>query len=95
MASLSREAAGLIALTLVNRDQRCQRRTSDTAARRPSNHPLYSTCQAHGCRGFCNLRVSKVNSEIVLDPHVDGSCVISLDREGAAVLRDLLTEWLG
>ncbi|MGH4007735.1 MAG: recombinase family protein [Pseudonocardiaceae bacterium] len=28
-----------------------------------------TTCQIHGARGFCNLRVSKVNGEIVLNPH--------------------------
>lgn len=53
------------------------------------------TCQVHGCRGFCNLRVSKVNGEIVLNPHVDGSCVLSLDEAAATQLFDLLGEWLG
>jgi hypothetical protein len=57
---------------------------------------ISATCQTHqGCRGFCNLRVSKINGDITLDPHVDGSCVITLDEEAALALRDLLTEWLG
>ncbi len=55
-----------------------------------------ATCQTHhGCRGFCNLRMSKINGEIVLDPHVDGGCVIALDENGALAMRDTLTEWLG
>jgi hypothetical protein len=33
--------------------------------------------------------------EIVLDPHAVGSCVTSLDRNGATTLRDTLTNWLG
>jgi hypothetical protein len=53
------------------------------------------TCQIHGARGFCNLRVSKVNGEIVLDPHVAGSCVLSLDEAAATQLFDILGEWLG
>ncbi len=53
------------------------------------------TCQIHGSQGFCNLRVSKVDGEIVLDPHVDGSCVLRLDEAAAAQLFDMLGEWLG
>jgi hypothetical protein len=52
------------------------------------------TCQIHGSRGFCNLRVSKVNGEIVLNPHVDGSCVLSFDEVAATQLFDILGEWL-
>lgn len=55
-----------------------------------------ATCQTHhGCKGFCNLRLTKVNGEIVLDPHVAGCCVISLDEVEARAVRDTLTEWLG
>jgi hypothetical protein len=54
-----------------------------------------TTCQIHGCRGFCNLRVSKTDSEIVLNPHVDGSCVLRLDRTAANQLFAALKEWLG
>jgi hypothetical protein len=39
--------------------------------------------------------VSKRDGAIVLDPHVDGSCVIYLDQDGAIQLCDTLTEWLG
>lgn len=53
-----------------------------------------ATCRTHrGCKGFCNLRLAKVNGEIVLDPHVAGCCVISLDETEARTVRDTLTEW--
>jgi hypothetical protein len=43
-----------------------------------------ATCGLHrGPIGFTNLMVSKRDGTIVLDPHVDGSCVIYLDEEGA------------
>jgi hypothetical protein len=54
-----------------------------------------TTCQIHGCQGFCNLRVSKIGGEIVLNPHVDGSCVLRLDHTAASQLFDILGEWLG
>jgi hypothetical protein len=55
-----------------------------------------ATCALHrGPVGFANLMVSVSNGKVVLDPHVTGSCVITLDEAGACVLRDLLTEWLG
>jgi hypothetical protein len=54
------------------------------------------TCALHrGPEGFANLMVSVDNGTIVLDPHVTGSCVITMDEAAACVLRDLLTEWLG
>jgi hypothetical protein len=53
------------------------------------------TCQIHGCRGFCNLRVSKIDGEIVLNPHVDGSCVLRFDEMAATQLFEVLGEWLG
>ncbi|HEX5347284.1 MAG TPA: hypothetical protein VFW64_09350 [Pseudonocardiaceae bacterium] len=67
------------------------------------NHPtgkndrtVPATCQTHrGCRGFCNLRMTKVNGEIVLDPHVAGCCVISFDENQATTVRDILTECFG
>jgi hypothetical protein len=56
-----------------------------------------ATCQLH--RGpiiSANLMVNKCgNGLIVFDPHVTGSCMISLDEEGAKTVRDLLTQWLG
>jgi hypothetical protein len=55
-----------------------------------------ATCQQHrSSRGFTNLLVTTRGGEIVLDPHVVGSCVISFDENGATTLRDTLTEWLG
>jgi hypothetical protein len=55
-----------------------------------------ATCQLHrGSRGFTNLLVTTRGREIVLDPHAVGSCVISLDENGATTLRDTLTQWLG
>ncbi len=54
------------------------------------------TCQTHGgARGFCNLRIRKADGDIVLDPHVTGSCVIVLDETAATALFDLLEEWIG
>jgi hypothetical protein len=53
------------------------------------------TCQIHGCRGFCNLRVSKIDDEIVLNPHVDGSCILRFDETAASQLFEVLGEWLG
>ncbi|MGH3839066.1 MAG: hypothetical protein ACRDSF_25725 [Pseudonocardiaceae bacterium] len=54
-------------------------------------------CTAHSSgKGFCNLRVTRRDSgEIVLDPHVAGSCVIVLDETAATALFDLLGAWLG
>lgn len=45
--------------------------------------------------GFANLLVSKCDGQIELNPHADGSCVITLDEDGARVLFDALREWLG
>jgi hypothetical protein len=54
-----------------------------------------ATCQLErGPVGHGNLMVSKRDGTIVLDPQVTGSCVISLDEEGATTLCDLLTVWL-
>jgi hypothetical protein len=61
-----------------------------------ANHrTIPPTCQIHGARGFCNLRVTKINGEIVLNPRVDGSCVLRLDEAAATQLFDILGEWLG
>jgi hypothetical protein len=68
-------------------------RADHPAGRRRKTIP--ATCQLHrGPMGFTNLMVSKHNGSIVLDPHVTGSCVISLDEDEAIALRNLLTEWL-
>lgn len=62
--------------------------------RRTDDRTIASTCEIHGARGFCNLRVTKVGGGIVLDPHVAGSCVIAVDESGTVALRDLLVEWV-
>jgi hypothetical protein len=55
-----------------------------------------ATCELHrGAKGYTNLMVSKRGGTIVLDPHVTGSCVISLEEPSSTALRDMLTEWLG
>jgi hypothetical protein len=55
-----------------------------------------ATCERHrGSIGFTNLLVSMREGNIVLDPHVDGSCVIYLDQDAATELCTTLTEWLG
>jgi hypothetical protein len=53
------------------------------------------TCRTHGATGFCNLRLTKVDGDIVLDPHAAGSCVITFDEDAATALFDVLGEWLG
>jgi hypothetical protein len=71
----------------------------DNRADHPSSgrrRVIPATCELHrGAVGFTNLLVTKRDGTIVLDPHVDGSCVIRLDEDGARALRDTLTEWLG
>jgi hypothetical protein len=63
--------------------------------RGPHRRTIPSTCKTHGgCRGFCNLRLTKVGDSIVLDPHVADCCVIELDKDQATAVRDTLTEWL-
>jgi hypothetical protein len=65
----------------------------------PSNdrrRVIPATCELHGgAVGYTNLMVSKSAGVIVLDPHVTGACVISLDENAATALRDTLTKWLG
>lgn len=55
---------------------------------------ISTTCQTHGSKRCCNLRVTKIDGEIVLNPHVDGSCVLRLDKGVATQRFDLLREWL-
>lgn len=57
---------------------------------------LAVSCQLHGgAKGFSNLRVTKADGDIVLDPHFTGACVIVLDEAAATALFDALGEWLG
>ncbi|MBV8542455.1 MAG: hypothetical protein JO268_18310 [Pseudonocardiales bacterium] len=53
-----------------------------------------ATCTIHGgTPGFTNLAVSRHRGGIMIDPHVTGSCVLTLDGNGATALRDMLTAW--
>jgi hypothetical protein len=59
------------------------------------------TCRIHGARGFCNLRITRVDDgdmelHVELHPH-DGTdaCVSVLDETAANALFDVLGEWLG
>jgi hypothetical protein len=65
------------------------------AARGSNSRAIAVTCTQHGAAGFTNLMVSKRDGVIVLDPHVAGSGVITLDETAATALFDLLGEWLG
>ena len=38
------------------------------APRGGTDRTIVATCQNHGSRGFCNLRLTKVDGEIVLNP---------------------------
>lgn len=42
------------------------------------NRTILTTCQTHGSKGYCNLRVTKIDGEIVLNPPGDGSIVLKL-----------------
>ncbi|MGH3698401.1 MAG: hypothetical protein ACRDRU_11275 [Pseudonocardiaceae bacterium] len=54
-----------------------------------------TTCSVQGvARGYTNLAVLQIGSEIVLDPHVTGGCVIVLDETAANALFKVLREWL-
>ena len=60
-----------------------------------SRKAIPATCALHrGAAGFTNLMVKMSDRMIVLDPHVDGCCVITLNEAAARVLYDVLTEWL-
>lgn len=63
---------------------------------RATRKVIHASCSMHqGAMGFVNLVVSKRNGEIQLDPHVDGSCLLTLSEDEACALRDVLIEWLG
>jgi hypothetical protein len=68
-------------------------------ANRPSTglrKAIPATCALHrGPIGFANLMMVKKGNSVVLDPHVTGECLITIDEESAKMLRDILTEWLG
>jgi hypothetical protein len=61
-----------------------------------THRTIPTTCKTHrGCTGFCNLRVTRIEGGIELDPHVTGACVIALDQDATTALFDLLGQWLG
>jgi hypothetical protein len=61
-----------------------------------THRTIPTTCKTHrGCTGFCNLRVTRIEEGIELDPHVTGACVIALGQTAVTALFDLLGQWLG
>ncbi len=66
---------------------------------RPSNRfrkGIPATCGLHrGPMGFTNFMINKQGESLVLDPHVTGECLITLNEDSAKVLLDILVEWLG
>jgi hypothetical protein len=69
--------------------------TSEGQSASESRKTIPATCALHrGAAGFTNLLVKMSDRMIVLDPHVDGCCVITLNEAAARTLYDVLTEWL-
>lgn len=61
-----------------------------------SRRVIHISCTTHGgSRGFVNLVMRKLDGEIELDPHVDGSCVLRFDEDAATAVCDQITDWLG
>jgi hypothetical protein len=55
---------------------------------------LPASCELeHGPEEPTNLVVSTRAGMVKLDPQIAGSCVITLQEEGACALRDKLSEW--
>ena len=72
--------------------------TNDGTAAKPvrTRKVIHATCTQHGgARGFTNVVLTRRGSEIELDPHATGSCVITFDEDAASAVRDTITEWLG
>jgi hypothetical protein len=65
------------------------------APRGSKNRTIPVTCRIHGSKGFCNLRMTKVDGEIVLDPHVANACVLVFDDEAASAVFEFFREALG
>ena len=69
--------------------------TSEGQSASESRKTIPATCALHrGAAGFTNLLVKLSDRMIVLDPHVDGCCVITLNEAAARALYDVLREWL-
>ncbi|MGH4026388.1 MAG: hypothetical protein ACRDRV_17575 [Pseudonocardiaceae bacterium] len=61
----------------------------------PHRRVLAATCRVHsGAAGFTNLLVTRERGRVVLEPHLDGSCVIWIEDTVARRLSDILLEWL-
>jgi hypothetical protein len=66
----------------------------------PSNgnrRVISASCSCRGvARGFANLVVRKLPSgDIELDPHVTGTCVLTIDETSSRILHKTLGDWLG
>ncbi|MGH3772753.1 MAG: hypothetical protein ACRDRW_15400 [Pseudonocardiaceae bacterium] len=56
---------------------------------------IHTTCAPHrGPVGFTTLALSKRDGQIELDPHTAGARKVTLNEDGARVLRGALTVWL-
>lgn len=71
--------------------------SSDKPVRRaPNRRVIDVSCSTHGGpRGFTPLVCTKVDGDILIDPHAMNLCVIVLNEKAASALFDLLAEWLG
>ncbi len=58
---------------------------------------IHASCSCAGvARGFANLVVRKLpNGHIELDPHVTGTCVLTIDEDSSRALHEALGDWLG
>lgn len=55
---------------------------------------ISATCGVHDAE--CELVVNRIGSRLVLDVHADSCCVLTLDRDAAGELFEiLLGEWPG
>jgi hypothetical protein len=64
--------------------------------RDPNRRVIDAYCSKHGGpRGFTPLVCTKVDGDILIDPHAMNLCVIVLNEKAASALFDLLAEWLG
>jgi hypothetical protein len=71
---------------------------SDDQAPNVSNRRvLHASCTCAGvARGFTNVVLRKLpDGHIEIDPHVTGTCVLTLDESGARDLCATVWEWLG
>lgn len=68
-----------------------------SATQRTSNRKvIHATCALHrGPAGFANLVISQRGGVIEFDPHVTGSCVLTLAADEAAALAEAIQGWLG